>query len=232
MSSLKKMKVIALDTNGVLTTEVYSASIKKFIESHNGEYTSDVERLVFGSPHAAGGHIMSVICRLPWTSEEAIQAFLAEQKKSLEDQPINRSDGVVELLKLLQELNITVTSYGGSRRDVSFDPFLGELVDYFDQAHPYVNIGAARPGMKEIVQDVFCCQYDEIVFVDDLNRVGEVSYALGAGFIGVPSGVFQRQQMQTFGVPYILNSLSQITKKLLIEIDEKLATRTFWPSHP
>lgn len=229
MTILSNLKVIALDTNGVLTNDVYSPSIKSFIESHGGEYTSDIERLVFGSPHAAGGHIMSVICGLPWTAEETIHAYLAEQKKSLESTPAMLSSGVRQLLETLSATGVSVTSYGGSPKSVSFDPYLSDYERFFDSRYPYLNIGAFRPGMKEVAR-TFGCQFDEIVFVDDLNRVAEISRALGAGFVGFPGAVYQRQQMRDLAVPYIVDSLSGIDEALLLEIDAKLAAGAFWPS--
>lgn len=222
MNILKKIKVIALDTNGVLTTEIYSKSIRMFIEENNGIYTSDIERLVFGSPHAAGGHIMSVICKLSQTPEETIFNFLEFHKRRVSGIPAQLSDGVLDFLKLLKKFNARVTSYGGSDKSISFDPYLNSLSSYFDTNLPYINIGNSRPGMSKIINE-FHCDPCEVLFIDDLNRVADIAHILGAGFIGIPSGFFQKEQMMKSGVSLIVDSLEEINESAIFEVDRKLS---------
>lgn len=229
MARLRTVKVVALDTNGVLTRDVYGPALKSFVEARGGRYTSDVERLTFGSPHTAGGHIMSVVCQLPLTPEETIAAFLEEQRRAQALNPVTLCTGVEPLLERLADLGVVVTSYGGSPKAASFDPHLGSLERFFDSQHPYVDMGRFRPGMKEIIADVFARKPHEVVFVDDLNRVGEVARSLGAGFIGVPGGAFQEQQMHASGMPYMVRSLDGIDERLMRELDDRLAAGSLWP---
>lgn len=228
MKPFKKVKAIALDTNGVLLSDVYSGAIRQFVERHGGLYTPELERMVFGSPHAAGGHIMSTACRLPWTSQETIDAFLTEQKEYAKCHPVALSEGAVDFLERMQATGLRITSYGGSPKEVSFDPCLQSHGHLFDADTPYVNMGAFRPGMKEIAAQAMGCEFGEIIFVDDLNRVADVCRYLGCGFIGIPGASYQHRQMVETGVKYVLGSLDAIDLALLSEIDRKLAESALW----
>lgn len=228
MKPFKKIKAIAIDTNGVLLKDVYSGAIRQFVEGHGGAYTPDLERMVFGSPHAAGGHIMATACRLPWTSQATIDAFLATQKIYAQSNPVTLNPGAVDFLERMRATGLRVTSYGGSPKEGAFDPCLGVFEHLFDAATPYVNMGAFRPGMKEIASDAMACDPSEIIFIDDLNRVADVCRALGCGFIGMPGAFFQQAQMRDAGVPYIVRSLAEIDLPLLSGIDRSLAEKAFW----
>ncbi len=228
MKPFKKVKAIAVDTNGVLLKDVYSGAIKQFVERHGGLYTPELERMVFGSPHAAGGHIMATACRLPWTSQETIDAFLAEQKECAKSHPVELSPGAVGFLERMQATGLRITSYGGSAKEVSFDPCLQAYQQLFDAGTPYVNMGAFRPGMKEIAGEAMGCAVDEIIFIDDLNRVADVCRSLGCGFIGIPGATYQQRQMVDSGVKYVLASLDAIDAALLSEVDHRLAENCLW----
>jgi phosphoglycolate phosphatase-like HAD superfamily hydrolase len=230
MANFRKIKNIAIDTNGVLLNDVYSGAIQRFVEKHGGVYTSALERLVFGSPHVAGGHIMSLACNLPWSAQETIEAFLAEQADYARSHPVRLQPGAEPFLRLLHATGARVTTYGGSAREVVFDRHCEPVRHLLDPELPYVNMGPFRPGMKEIASRFFHCDYDEILFIDDLNRVGEVAQALGSGFIGVAGAMFQREQMQAAGVTHIVDTLEEIDLPMLLEIDEALQRGTLWPA--
>jgi len=53
MSTLQKIRLVALDTDGVLLNDTYSPVIERFVTRHGGEYTAAVERGVWGSPQLA-----------------------------------------------------------------------------------------------------------------------------------------------------------------------------------
>lgn len=228
MNKFEKLRVLAVDTNGVLLKDVYSGAIKQFVELHGGQYTSELERMVFGSPHAAGGHIMATACRLPWTSQETIDAFLAVQKEYSKVHPVEINPGAIEFLERMKSTGLRITSYGGSPKEVSFDPLLEPYEYLFDPETPYVNMGAFRPGMREIAGGAMKCNADEIIFIDDLNRVADVCRALGCGFIGMPGGSYQRNQMLDSGVRYIVESFESINHELISIIDRNLAKHSMW----
>lgn len=231
MRALQKIRLIALDSDGVLISDTYSPVIERFVIRHGGQYTAEVERAVWGSPQLAAGQNLALACRLPWSARQTIEAFFAERDEYLKAHPITVNPGAEPLLATLREAGLRVVCYGGRPREYTFDTYLGHLAGYFDPQIPYVDVNDFRPGVKEIVRDTFGYQYDEVVFIDDINRVAEVTRALGAGFIGVPASLphnYQRPQMHATGVRYLVDDLSQIDADLLQAVDAELAAGTLW----
>jgi phosphoglycolate phosphatase-like HAD superfamily hydrolase len=231
MGLLHKIRLVALDSDGVLLNDTYSPVIERFVTKHGGEYTAAVERGVWGSPQLAAGQNMALACRLPLTGKETIAAFFRERDEYLKGHPIEVTPGADELLATLRETGVRVTCYGGRNREYTFDRYLGHLADLFDADIPYVDVNDVRPGTKEIVRDIFGYQFDEVLFVDDINRVAEVTKALGAGFIGVPASMphnFQRAEMEQTGVRHMVDDIRQIDVTLLQKVDEELASGTHW----
>lgn len=231
MSTLNKIRLVALDSDGVLLNDTYSPVIERFVTKHGGEYTAAVERGVWGSPQLAAGQNMALACRLPWSARETIAAFFVEREEYLRDHPVEVMPGAAELLATLREVGVRVTCYGGRNREYTFDRYLGHLAQFFDAEIPYVDVNDFRPGTKEIVRDIFGYQFDEVLFVDDINRVAEVTRALGAGFVGVPASMphnYQRAEMEQTGVRYMVDDIRQIDVTLLEKVDEELAAGTLW----
>jgi len=168
---------------------------------------------------------------LPWSAKETAAAFFAEREAYLKDHPIEVLPGVRELLAALRDLGVCVTCYGGRDRQYTFDTHLGQLSEYFDPEFPYIDVNDFRPGVKEIVRDIFGVRFDEAVFIDDINRMAEVARALGTGFIGVQAGVphdFQRAEMLATGVRHLVDDIRQIDARLLARVDRELADGTLW----
>lgn len=228
MYTLNKIKLVAIDVDGVILTDTYSPAIKSFVEKHGGVYTPELERLVWGSPHIAGGHNMSLACKLPWSAEKTIDAFFQHHKKYIETHPIEIIPGAEGFLKLLQRFNIRVTSYGGRTKKYIFDKYMHSLERYFDKENPYIDTNSIRPGVMEITRDIFNLNFDEVLFIDDINRVAEVAKFYKTGFIGTPVTTYQKEQMQETGVKYIVPSLIEVDRDMLIKIDGELASGLHW----
>jgi beta-phosphoglucomutase-like phosphatase (HAD superfamily) len=231
MPELNKIRLIAVDSDGVLLNDTYSPVIERFVTKHGGEYTGFVERGVWGSPQLAAGQNMALACKLPWSAKKTIEAFFVEREAYLRDHPVEVSPDAPALLETLRATGARVTSYGGRNREYSFDRFLGHLAEYFDPAVPYVDVNDVRPGVYEIVRDIFGLDFDEVLFIDDINRVAEVTKALGAGFVGVPASMphnFQREQMAATGVRHVVDTIADIDLDLLRTVDAELAANTLW----
>jgi pyruvate,water dikinase len=228
---MKKIRLVALDSDGVLLNDTYSPVIERFVTRHGGSYSAEVERAVWGSPQLAAGQNMALACRLPWSAEETIAAFFRERDEYLTQHPVEVSSGAEQLLETLRRTGVRVTCYGGRNREYTFDRYLGHLAGYFDAQIPYVDVNDFRPGVKEIVRDIFGYEFDEVLFVDDINRVAEVAKALGSGFLGVPASLphnAQREEMLRTGVRYLVDDIRDIDVPLLERIDEELAAGTLW----
>lgn len=228
MNKLNKIKLVAVDVDGVILTDTYSPAIKSFVELHGGVYTPELERLVWGSPHIAGGHNMSLACKLPWSAQKTIDAFFHHHTKYIKINPIEIVPGAEDFLKLLQGFNIKVTSYGGRTKEYVFDKYMPSLKKYFDRDKPYIDTNSIRPGIVEITKDIFKLNFDEVLFIDDINRMAEVAKFYKTGFIGTPVTNFQKEQMQETGVKYIIPAVKGITADMLMNIDWELASGGHW----
>ncbi|MEV4141651.1 HAD family hydrolase [Dactylosporangium sp. NPDC049742] len=231
MTALRTIRLIAIDSDGVLLNDTYSPVIERFVTKHGGTYTAEVERGVWGSPQLAAGQNMALACRLPWSAKDTIAAFFREREDYLKDHPVEVMPGAEEMLAALHATGARLTCYGGRHREYTFDTHLGHLARYFDPEIPYVDVNDVRPGVKEIVRDVFGLQYHQALFIDDINRVAEVCKALGAGFAGVPASLphnFQRAEMERTGVRHTVQDIRRIDQNLVQKIDEELASGTHW----
>lgn len=228
---LNNIKYIAIDTDGVLLNDTYSPVIKKFVEKYGIEYTSSIERSVWGSPQITAGHNLSLACKLPHPGEKVIGEFFKLREEYLRTHPVEVMPNIEGPLNMFNRLGIKVISYGGRNREYSFDRFLKKYSNFFDPKTPYIDINAKRPGMLQIIDEVLFCQPSEVIFIDDINRVAEVCKSIGAGFIGVPASMehnFQFQEMQRTGVKHMVKSFSKIDEEHILSIDEMLKRGTLW----
>lgn len=228
MTTLSKIKLVAIDVDGVLLTDTYSPAIKSFVEKHGGVYTSELERLVWGSPHIAGGHNMSLACKLPWSAQKTIDKFFLHHAEYIKKHPIEIIAGAENFLGLLQDFNVRVTCYGGRTKAYIFDKYMPSLEKFFDEDNPYIDTNSIRPGLLEITKDIFKLDFNEVLFIDDINRMAEVSRYYRTGFIGTPVTKYQKEQMQDTGVKHLVPSVAEITRDMLTKIDSELASDNLW----
>jgi FMN phosphatase YigB (HAD superfamily) len=109
---------------------------------------------------------------------------------------------------------------------------LGDLADLFDR---YVCTNDVRPGVREIVEDIYGVDPRSALFIDDVNYVGEAVRDLGAAFIGVPSSApwsWQRHDMEANRMPCIVPNLASIDDALLDRVDALAGAGRFWSGRP
>ncbi|MDG2961518.1 HAD family hydrolase [Exercitatus varius] len=228
---LKKIKLFAIDSDGVVLNDTYSPAIKIFVESLGVEYTPLIERSVWGSPQITAGHNLALACKLPYSGEKVIKDFFRIREQYIKDHPVEVHAGIESTLELLNSTGAKLTCYGGRNKEYSFDRFLTPYAKYFDKDKPYIDINAFRPGVFEIVKEEFKLNFDEVVFIDDINRVAEVCKALNTGFIGVPASMphnFQREEMMNTGVKFMVNKFTDITKDIIHQVDRSLSNSSLW----
>ncbi len=106
--------------------------------------------------------------------------------------------------------------------------FRKKYMKYFDR---YVCTRDIRLGIKKIVKDIYKLDYNQVLFLDDVNTFAENAKKLNVSFIGIPASFpwgFQKQDIIESKVPYILNSVTDITKELLEKIDIEAGLGSFW----
>ena len=232
MTGLRKVRVVALDCDGVLINDTYLAMIARFVTEHGGVYDAAAERDVIGLRDIVVAEKVTRLCGLDQPAEETLKQLWAARQEYLADHPIRVAEGARDCLAALGKLPVRLVCYGGRTREHTFDRYLGDLVDLLDPAVPYVSINEHRPGVDHITRTVLGAGFDEIVFVDDVSRVAEDARAHGAGFIGFPSSPAHARQaefMAGYGVRHLPGSLAELTPELVEIVDEELATSTHWP---
>lgn len=228
MKSFKKTRLAALNLDGVLINDTYSPVIKNFIEKHGGIYTREIERLIWGAPHIVAGHNMATYCKLPWSAQQTIEEFFEEREEYIKQHPVKLELGVKNLLELLAKKGAKITTYEGRIREYVFK-YLSSVSHYLDHETPYIDTNSIRPSVKEIVYDMFKLNFDEVLFIDDINRMAEVCRYLNAGFIGPPVTKYQLYDMENTEVKYIIpKGISEINSHLLDKLDNDLLSGTLW----
>lgn len=231
MGHLRKLRLVAIDVDGVLVDDTYLAVLERFVTRLGGVYDDAAERRIVGLRDVVVAELIADLCGLDQPAAETLAAIYAEREHYLREHPIKLAEGAEEFLLSLRKLGVRAVAYGGRTREHTFDHHLGPLVEFLDPEVPYVSINDHRPGVDWIVREVIGCEFDEAVFIDDVSRVGMAARDLGAGFIGFPSSDAHRRQrrfMAEAGVRHFAGSLGEITPELLARIDEELATSTHW----
>lgn len=226
---LDKLRLAALNIDGVLLNDTFSPVIHHFVVSRGGQYTAETERAIFSQPRHIAGQRMAEAVGGTLTGEQALAAYFEERDRHLAEHPVTVAEGAEQLLRRLRDLGLRTVCYGGLAKD-HFDRHLGAYADLFD-GPGYVCTNDIRPGVHEITTDVFGFQHDEALFVDDVARVAETARQLGTAFIGLPSPYphgFQRQLMREAGVRHLVDGLDRIDAELLHRVDAEAAAGTLW----
>ncbi|MFI1970049.1 haloacid dehalogenase-like hydrolase [Streptomyces cinnamoneus] len=226
---LSRIRLAAVNIDGVLLNDTFSPVIHDFVTSRGGRYTADVERAVFSQTQLVAAAALADAAGVDWTPERVLEVYFQERAAYLEKDPIRILDGAVDLLHRLRALGLRTVCYGGLTAE-HFDRYLGEHADLFD-GPGYVCTNDFRPGIAEITGDVFGLRPDEALFIDDVARVAETARSLGVAFIGHPSGFahgFQGELMRAAGVRHVVETLSAIDEELLRTVDAEARAGTLW----
>jgi len=232
VTGFEKLRVVALDCDGVLIDDTYLAMIAGFVTGHGGVYDAEAERDVIGLRDIVVAEKITRLCGLGQPPEKTLEQLWAARREYLAEHPIRVAEGARDCLEALSKLPVRLVCYGGRTREHTFDEYLGGFVDLLDPEVPYVSVNEHRPGVDHLARSVLGVAFDEIVFVDDVSRVAEDARAHGAGFIGFPSSpahARQREFMASCGVRHLPASLAELTSELLRTVDEELATSAHWP---
>ncbi|MFE7412987.1 HAD family hydrolase [Streptomyces laurentii] len=226
---LDRLRLVALNIDGVLLNDTFSPVIGAFITSRGGVYDAETERRILSQPRRIAGGEMARAAGLDVTGEQALEIYFAERDRYVAEHPVRPLPGAAELIARVRDLGLAVVCYGGLSRP-HFDIHLGAWAHLFD-GPGYVCTDSFRPGIKEIAGDVFGFDLDQVLFVDDVARVAEAAKALDVPFIGHPSS-FQRAFMEELGVRNLVDSLDAIDEELLRTLDAQAAAGGVWRTAP
>lgn len=219
---MKNIKLIAVDIDGVLVTDTFSPVLRNIVIKRGLEYTGDIERHVFSRPRIEGWKYM-----MKTSNIDLRETFFEERARYLQTHEHGFIDGVPEFLELVSSLGVKLVCYGGLAEEEIFDG-MKKYKHYFDR---YVCTNDFRPGIKEITKDIYGLEYNQVLFIDDVNTVAEAAKADNVPFIGTPANFpwgFQKRDMIKTGVKYILGSLKEIDRQLLEKIDYEACIGAVW----
>lgn len=230
MTRLTRLRLAAVNIDGVLLDDTFSPLIHRFVTRRGGVYTADVERSVFSQRQADAGRAMAAAVPQAMTGEEALAAYFAERAAHLADHPVRVDEGAEALLRRLRAAGLRVVCYGGLAAS-HFYEHLGAHAGLFTPPH-YICTNDVRPGLREITAH-FGLEHGQVLFIDDVARVAEAARALGAPFIGRPSHFehsHQAELMREAGVRHLVRELDEIDGELLRLLDEETRTGALWPA--
>lgn len=224
---MQRIKLIAVDMDGVLLQDTFSPVLKRLTNKYQVDYTAEVERNTFSQNRVDAANYLKKLLELPvtTTTDQVLNIYFSEREEYLKD--INPTSmivkGVADFINRLVQLDVHLICYGGLPYEQIYEGFL-PYIDYFEQ---YVCTNDFRPGIKEIVKDIYELENFEALFIDDVNKVAQEAKRLNVPFIGVSvknSWGFQLEEMKKTGVKYLVNSVEEITSSYLekIDLDKKI----------
>lgn len=221
------IKLIAVNIDGVLLEDTFSPVIYDFVTKYGLEYTQEIEKNIFSRPQKEAAKYAVSIFGDNLDIDTLIKNYFEEREKFISTNGCHVNEGVPEFLELVSTLNINLVYYGGLMEDKIGKEFQ-KYKKYFDR---YICTNDFRPGIKEITKDIYGLDYNQVLFIDDVNTVAEYAKANNVPFIGIPSHFpwgFQRQDMIKTKVKYLLNSLKEINIDLLERIDYEASAGSIW----
>jgi phosphoglycolate phosphatase-like HAD superfamily hydrolase len=225
-NKMKNIKLIACDIDGVLLEDTFSPVLRNLASKFGNEYTRELERNVFSRPRNEAGKYMMKEFNIE-DGRFLYDSFFEEREKYLKEHHSGVIEGVPAFLEFASSLDVCLICYGGLAEELILEEFK-QYMHYFER---YVCTDSFRPGIKEIVKDIYQLDYNQALFIDDVNTFAEAAKANNVPFIGIPSSFpwgFQKQDMISTKVEYILNSVKEIDLVLLEKIDEEISAGTLW----
>jgi len=221
---MKAIKTVAIDIDGVLLYDTFSPIINILVKGFGGEYTSELEKNVFSKTQKIAAEYLINYLELNISVTDMIDLYFKERANYLITHPNSPVEGIDRFLNLLKSLDLNLICYGG----LPETHFKEELKDYLDYFERYICTNEFRPGIKEITLDYCNLNFNEILFIDDVNSVAEIAKKLNVPFIGIPSTNFQKNGMIETEVENIFSSIEEINSEIIHIIDIKASSFQFW----
>lgn len=224
---MNTIKLIAVNIDGVLLEDTFSPVIYNFVTKHGIKYTQEIERNIFSRPQKEAAKYAVSLFGNNINIDTLIKNYFEEREKYININGCHVNEGVPEFIELVSVLNVHLVYYGGLSEEKIVDEFK-EYKRYFER---YVCTNDFRPGIKEITKDIYGLEYNQVLFIDDVNFVAECAKANNVPFIGIPSHFpwgFQRQDMIKTKVKYLLNSIKEVNADLLERIDYEASVGIIW----
>ncbi|WP_024871223.1 hypothetical protein [Tolumonas lignilytica] len=215
---MHRIKLIAIDIDGVVLKDTYSPVLKKVIEKYNGVYTRELERNAFSRNRKEAAMYIANALNIKLTPTQLIGEYFKEREEYMTTHESGIEVGAVDFLRDIQELNTDIIFYGGlSESELHHD--IKPCMKYVNE---YICTNDFRPGINEISK-MYGVQPSDVLFIDDVAFFAENAKKTNALFIGVPSHFpfsYQKEEMHHLGVQYMVDSISSISVEMIRDIDK------------
>jgi len=223
------IRYVFVHLDGVVLENILAPVIFSLIRKLGGSYSAGLENNILSrSQDYAAAYLIQQL-NLQLSVEQVIQLYRDEREAYIVGNRIGQKKGLEHFLKRLTTNGYRVLAYGGADRDYFLEN-TGNVRNYFAD-DGYVQTRDIRPGVKEIIQDIFHIDFEEALFIDETIAVAEAARQHNVPFIGISNGhtfSFQRREMELMGVKYLVKSLSDIDLPLLNEIQQVTLSGSFW----
>ena len=221
------LELIAVDIDGVLLEDTFSPVLYRLTQKFHVAYTKELENNTFSQKRKNAALYLKQALNLPKDTslDQVLNMYFEERTRYLADEGHDNPilDGVEIFVKQLSELGTALICYGGLPYNQINERFL-PILEKFDR---YICTNDFRPGLNEIVKNIYHLKYDEVLFIDDVNRVAKEAKKYKIPFIGMPADNdwgFQKEEMEETQVKYIVGTVKDITPAFLENVikDQKI----------
>ena len=224
-----QIRYIFLHFDGVILQNILAPITCSVIKKLGGTYSAEIENNIFAKSQTHAANFIINHLKLDISVQDVINLYYAERKLFEETHTIKFNIGVKKFLTLLKDLGYTVISYGGAPKEY----FLNHVKDLspFFSHDKYIQTREFRPGVKEIVFQMFGLKPMEALFIDEEFNIALAAKDLQVPFIGISTGYdysFQKSEMKKLGVKYLIDSLEEMDAQFLTRIQKDVLDGCIW----
>lgn len=227
---MNTIKLIAVDIDGVLLQDTFSPVLHQLVTRYGGEYTRELERNVFSRNQLSAAAYVQSELGLTLSPRDIIDDYFRLREQYLQHHEGGVIPGALNFLQRMAELPVQLICYGGLQ-EPQIHPDYALCRPYFSR---YVCTNDFRPGLREIVRDHAHLQFEQVLFIDDVNTVAEEAKRLGCPFIGVPARNawgWQYLDMQLTGVRFLVDGVKDIGLPMLQQLDRDVRSSFIEVAH-
>lgn len=223
------IRYILLHLDGVVLENIMMPIARSVVQKLGGEYSAELENSVLSrSAEHATAYLIETLS-LPLSTGEALALYQNARRDYIQTHEIRPKACLKPFLVMLRASGYKVVAYGGADRDY----FLSQAAhfrEFFDD-DGYIQTRDIRPGVKEIVKDIYSMEFGEALFIDETVAVARAAKAHGVPFIGMHGGHafgFQEQGMKELGVRFFVESLCEMDRSYMDRIQQVARCGHFW----
>jgi len=222
MKTLKHIEYILVHLDGVLLENILGPILYSMMKSFGIPYTVEVESNILAKPLEEIGSYLRSIHGLTLSDQDLFEQYLIFRSSYEHTHSIQRQEGFIELLSLIESNHLNLLAYGGA----PFEYFAKHMKGFesnFTQPM-YIQTRDFRPGLLEII-DQLNIKSSQILFIDEEANVAKVAVSNQIPFIGFKKNFeysFQTSELERLNLPYTVNQLTDINIDLLYSIDQAI----------